>query len=94
METSFLSPDTCRFAKVAALEVAKRAGQLKKLNEEVTAKFKSRVLRERFNIYCGFFEEHCKAFEIDVLTFNKRLSPLQATISKWNPCKKTEKQTF
>ena len=43
METSFLSPDTCRFAKVAALEAAKRAGQLKKLNEEVTAKFKSRV---------------------------------------------------
>lgn len=94
METSFLSPTTCGFAKIAALEAAKRVGVLKKLENEGNAKFKSRKLQERFNIYRSFFEEYSEAFEINISTFNKRLPPLQAIICKWNPRKKSERDTF
>ena len=94
MERSFLSPTTCGFAKVAALEASKQVGILKKLENEGNAKFKSRKLQERFNIYCSFFEEHSEAFKIDISTFNKRLPPLQAIICKWNPRKKLERDHF
>ena len=94
MERSFLSPTTCGFAKVAALEASKQVGILKKLENEGNAKFKSRKLQERFNIYCSFFEEHSEAFKIDISTFNKRLPPLQAIICKWNPRKKSERDHF
>ena len=94
MEISFLSPTTCGFAQIAALEAAKRVGILKKLENKGNAKFKSRKLQERFNIYCSFFEEHSEAFEINISTFNKRLPPLQAIICKWNPRKKCERDAF
>ena len=94
MERSFLSPATCGFAKVAALEALKRVGILKKLENEGNAKFKSQKLQERFNNYCSFFKEHSKAFKIAISTFNMRLPPLQAIICKWNPRKKLERDHF
>ena len=35
-----------------------------------------------------------KAFKIDVASFYERFPPLQSTIIKWNPRKKTERYTF
>jgi len=52
----FLEPNHLWFPKIAALETAKRVGVLKKLENEGSAKFKSRKLQEWFNIYRSFFE--------------------------------------
>lgn len=75
METSFLSPATCGFAKIVALEAGKWVGILKKSENKGNTKFKSRKLQERFKIYCSFFEEYSEAFEVNISTFNKRLPP-------------------
>jgi len=89
-----LSPNTCGFAKVAALEAAKQVANLKKADREGNFQFKSRKLQDRFTTFCGFFKEHSEAFAIERATFNKRLPALQGVISKWDPQRKGERDKF
>ena len=90
METSFLSPNTCGFAKVAALEAANQVANLKKADGEGNFQFKSQKLQGHFTTFCGFFKEHSEAFAIERATLNKRLPALQGVISKWDPRRKGE----
>ena len=94
METSFLSPNTCGFAKVAALQAEKQVADLKKADREGNFQFKSRKLQHRFTTFCGFFKEHSEAFAMEKATFNKRLPALQGVILKWNHRRKGEPDKF
>lgn len=59
-----------------------------KLDGTGIAKFKSKVLQERFQIYGGFFKKHSEDFAVNYGIFNKKVLELQSTFNKWNPCKR------
>ena len=63
-----------------------------KLDGTGIAKFRSKVLQERFQIYGGFFEEHSEDFVVNYETFNKRVLELQSTFNKWNPRKRLKER--
>lgn len=91
---TFLDPKACGFGKVAAFHAAKQAKSMKRDMNEGTAKFGARCLQERFRLFRETFTSRAESFEVEFLEFNKKFDSLQATISKWSPRKKKEKELF
>lgn len=91
---TFIDPKACGFGKVAAFYATKEAKRLKRNANEGTAKFGARCLQERFRIFRDAFSSRTESFEMNFLEFNKKFPSLQATISKWSPRKKKEKELY
>lgn len=96
MATSLLSPNTCGFAKVVALELSREVGKaiLKDQNESHT-KYLSRVKQEQFKRFQGTFTD-CKEgnFTVEFKKFQQNLPALRDTFNKWNCRKAEEKISF
>ena len=76
--STFLSPSSCGFARVAALELGRRvSAELLKEEKEGQVKFCARKLQEHYKRYIELFKEQDGDFQIDLTKFRKKLPPLQ-----------------
>ena len=96
MSGTFLCPNSCGFAKVVAIEVAREVGSLtKKESKESETKYHARLKQEQYNQYTKDFSEVAKEkFRIDFASFNKKLPNLREKFTKWSFRKKDEKEKF
>jgi len=95
MSGTFLCPNSCGFARVAALEISRKTTNLiRKETGESNTKYQARLKQEVFKKFQSTFE-HCNdKFNIDFMQFNKRIQGLKDTFNKWNFRKADEKSTY
>lgn len=93
--STFLSPSSCGFARVAALELGRRvSAELLKEEKEGQVKFCARKLQEHYKRYIELFKEQDGDFQIDLTKFRKKLPPLRDFFKSWNPRQKKEKERY
>ena len=91
---SLISPSSCGFAKVLALEADSWAKENITKNEaESKTKFTSRFLRARYDKYMEYFKES-REFEIPFTSFQKKLPVLQRIYKNWSPHKREQLHNF
>ena len=93
MQGTFLSPSTCGFGRILALEANRRVDLLKEKGESRT-KYQARFQQECYRQYKESFGDVKENFDIDFEKFTKKLSTLQDAINKWNPRKINEKKQY
>ena len=94
MSGTFLCPNSCGFAKVGALEIA-RGTVLPRDKDESATKFQARLKREQYDRFISTFScNNEERFAIDFLKFQKKISALREKVSKWNVKKLEEKSKF
>ena len=92
--TSFISPSTCGFVKVAAFKSDDLVkSKLHKDPRESVTKFKAKVIKERYSEFQRIFSND-KTFDIPFLTFQKKLPALKEIFRTWSPRQLSEKQRF
>ena len=92
---TFLGPNSCGFARVAALELGRKvSGELLKEEKEGEAKFCARKLQEHYKRYTELFKEQEGAFAIDFAKFRRKLPQLRQFFRSWNPRLKLEKERY
>jgi len=91
MSGTFLCPNSCGFAKVVALEIA-RGTALTREQDESTTKYQARLKLEQFHKFKNAFSS--ESFLIDFLKFHKKLAALREKVNKWNTRKLDEKRKF
>ena len=95
MEVSFVSPDTCGFAKVAALSASNAARlSVKREKGESSNKLKARIMEERHRVFLATFEQNKESFNVSFQSFNKRFPLLQSHMNNWNRRKNDEKKDY
>ena len=93
--STFLSPSTCGFARVLALEASRKAtSQISRVNRESQTKYKARVLQETYKIYKSNFAIVQENFNPEFSKFTKKLSKLKEYFNKWNFRKLDEKKKY
>lgn len=94
---TFLSPDTCGFAKIAALEIEKEVKNAVKGNGasacENTTKPKQEQYKQ-FNAYFNNSEGGKNRFEISFSKYNINLLKLKTTVGMWSYQKSAEKKQY
>jgi len=76
--STFLSPSSCGFARVAALELGRRvSAELLKEEKEGQVKFCAHKLQEHYKRYIELFKEQEGDFQIDLTKFRKKLPPTE-----------------
>ena len=97
---TFPCPDTCGFAKVAALEIEEQVRNTGKENSEHLPKGKEnqyKLRQERYQPFNANFndkEDGRTNFEINFTMYNTNLIKLQGIVRKWNFCKSKEKKQY
>lgn len=96
MAGTFLCPNSCGFAKVVAIQVAREAdSSVKKESKESDTKYRARLKQEQYKQYTNEFAEITQGnFNMDFTRFHKKLPNLREKFSKWNFRKKDEKLKF
>jgi len=95
MSGTFLSPNTCGFARIAAIEIAREIPRsIQRGKEESSTKYQARVKTETFKGFKNTFEDCPENFSIDFLQFDKKLPGLRNAVNKWNFRKADEKQKY
>ena len=92
MNESLLSPNTCCFAKVAAIFSSKEAR--KKLTSNKGHKGNSAFLELRFKIFKDVFKSREDVYNVDFRYFNKKVVKLESVITHWNSWKLDERKKF
>ena len=82
MNESLLSPNTCCFAKVAAIFSSKEAR--KKLTSNKGHKGNSIFLELRFKIFKDVFKSREHVYNVDFRHFNKKVVKPESVIPHWN----------
>ena len=96
---TFACPDTCGFAKVAALEIETQIQKTAKKNsvsikgKENTYKLKKEQY-QLFNTYFNNKEDQRNNFNINYSKYTTNLIKLRSIVRKWNFCKSTEKRQY
>jgi hypothetical protein len=99
MYGTFPCPDTCGFAKVAALEIEEQIRNTAKENSELTKgkeneyKLKQEQYRQ-FNTNFNNKEDGKNNFEINFTKYNTNLIKLRSIVRKWNFRKSNEKRQY
>jgi hypothetical protein len=99
MYGTFPCPDTCGFAKVAALEIEEQIRNNAKENSELTKgkeneyKLKQEQYRQ-FNTNFNNKEDGKNNFEINFTKYNTNLIKLRSIVRKWNFRKSNEKRQY
>jgi len=95
MVGTFLCPNTCGFAKIVAVEVAREtSSSMRREKGESNTRYQARLKQEMFKKYNDTFSDSVERFSIDFLQFHKKLSGLRETINKWNFRKSDEKSKY
>lgn len=80
MAVTFLCPNTCGFARIAATEISREiSSSIQREKEESSTKYQARIKHE---------------ISVEPLQFHKRLPGLRNAINKWNFRKAHEKQKY
>ena len=94
---TFLSPDTCGFAKIAALEIEKEVKNAVMGNgassSDNTTKLKQEQYKQ-FNAYFNNSEGGKNRFEISFLKYNINVLRLKTAVAKWSYQKSAEKKQY
>ncbi|XP_031553138.1 uncharacterized protein LOC116290271, partial [Actinia tenebrosa] len=94
MSGTFLCPNSCGFAKVAALEIARTTVLIREQGESST-KYKAHLKTEQYNKFKSIFSsDDWERFSIDFIKFHKKLQALREKVNKWNVKKLEEKSKF
>ena len=95
MAGTFLCPNTCGFAKVLAVEVARQiSSSIVRDPGESSTKFQARLKQEVFKAYNTAFSDCREQFSIDFVKFHKKLPGLKEAFHKWNFRKANEKSRY
>ena len=94
---TFLSPDTCGFAKIAALEIEKEVKNAVKRNgassSDNTTKLKQEQYKQ-FNAYFNNSEGGKNRLEISFLKYNIKGPRLKTAVGKWSYQKSAEQKQY
>ena len=94
---TFLSPDTCGFAKIAALEIEKEVKNAVKGNAASSSDNKTKLKQvqyKQFNAYFNNSEGGKNKFEINFLKYNINVLRLKTAVGKWSYQKSAEKKQY
>ena len=94
---TFLSPDTCGFAKIAALEIEKEVKNAVKGNGAPSSDNTTKLKQEQYNQFNAYFnnsEGGKNRFEISFLKYNINVLRLKTAVGKWNYQKSAEKKQY
>lgn len=93
MQGTFLSPSTCGFGRVVALEVSRKVVVLKEKGESKT-RHNARIQQECYRMYKENFSGVIENFDIGFTKFTKKLPTLKDAMNKWNYRKTEEKKKY
>ena len=94
---TFLSPDTCGFAKIAALEIEKEVKNAVKGNGAPSSDNTTKLKQEQYNQFNAYFNNSKggkNRFEISFLKYNINVLRLKTAVGKWNYQKSAEKKQY
>ena len=95
MGGSFLDPNTCGFARVAAFEASKAVRTtLQRKKDEGKYHFTSRRLQEQYKHFKACFHNTGERFEIDYRQYIKKLPSLRDVINRWDHAKENLDRTM
>jgi len=95
MAGTFLCPNTCGFAKIAALEISReRSSLIRREKGESNTKYQARLKQEMYKEFNDTFTDTMDRFSVQFLQFHKKLPGLKDTINKWNFRKSDEKSCY
>lgn len=93
MQGTFLTPGTCGFGRIVALEVSRKVA-LPKDKRESKTKHNARIQQECYKLFKETFGDFNENFDIGFSKFTKKLPTLKNTINKWNNRKLEEKKKY
>lgn len=95
MAGTFLCPNTCGFAKIAALEISREIPIVQRRErDESSSQYQARLKANIFKEFSNTFGNCLEKFTVESLQFHKRLPGLRNAINKWNFRKAYEKQRY
>ena len=94
MNSSFINPLTCGFAKGIAYHLSATRSKVSKENNESNSQYKARIFQQQYTDFNKIFQERSDAFNVNYNLFTENIQSLKQKIQKWGREKADKKRAY